>query len=145
MVLLTHKKPDQKSAHAPGATPASAVGATSFVPLSQARRRSSRRKLDRDSKNSEEDAALHDRDLEQGGDEVLWQVGDASDDEDDSFVPRNQGLSEAHGEGERQRILAAEEDDEPPARGSTSSDATLTRPEAEGSGDELGKWGSSRS
>ena len=67
-----------------------------------------------------------------------------SDDEDEDFVPRSQGLSEAHGQGERQHILADQEDDDPPARASTSSDATLTRPEAEGSGDELGKWGSSR-
>ena len=87
---------------------------------------------------------MHDRDLEGDGDEGLWQVGEASDDEDEDFVARSQGLSETHGQGERQHILADQEDDDPPARASTSSDATLTRPEAEGSGDELGKWGSSR-
>ncbi|KAK7675965.1 hypothetical protein QCA50_021078 [Cerrena zonata] len=139
VVLLTHKKPDPNHGHPHSATPGSAAGGTSIIPLSQARRRSSRRKSDKDSKDPEEGEALHDRDLE-GGDEVLWQVGDASDDEDEDFVPRNQGLSEADGRGERQRILADQEDDEPLARASTSSDATLTRPEAEGSGDEFGNW-----
>ncbi|CAL1707415.1 unnamed protein product [Somion occarium] len=138
VVLLTHKKPDPAGAH--GTPPGSASG-TTFVAMARARRRT-KRKSAKDLKDSDEGESL--RDLEEGedADEVVWQLGEASDDEEEGFVPRSQGLGETHGEGERERMIANHDHgDEDLRRASTSSDATLARPEAEGSGDEFGKWG----
>lgn len=133
VVLLTHKKPDNH----PGPHSAAPAVGTPLSPM--ARKRRARR------------GGVKPGDEEEGltGDEpdgdVLWQVGDVSDDEDGeeypSYLSRRQGLGEENGEGERQRILSSLDnaDDDEDQRASTSSDATLARPEAEADAD-FGKW-----
>ena len=73
VVLLTYKKPEEKSA------PASA-----HVPLSSRGHRSATKgTFERD-----EEEALHERDGDGEEDATVWQLGDASDDEDDG-TPRS--------------------------------------------------------
>lgn len=79
-----------------------------------------------------------------------WQLGDASDDEDEAAVPRGFGSARrgesgwAEGEGERARMMD-DLDGHVPEEGhreSTSSDATLARNENEGAyTDEFDEWG----
>ncbi|KAI0081307.1 hypothetical protein K474DRAFT_1656812 [Panus rudis PR-1116 ss-1] len=141
VVLLTHKKPD------PSTAPTGAGGTTALASLSPRARRT-RRKADKDSKdNTEEAEAL--RTLEEGEneDEVLWQVGEASDDEEGNFVPpRREGLSQSNGEGERQRMMNDHEDgdSEYHRRRSTSSEATLARQDGDADAEEFGVWGSAK-
>ncbi|KAI0768750.1 hypothetical protein BD413DRAFT_561088 [Trametes elegans] len=148
VVLLTYKKPEDK-AHAPA----------SAVPLS-ARDRRSTKKGGAGLEDDDEEEAL--RDIEEGEqDEAMWQLGDASDDEDQSGTrsprarsphpqgsPRIQrrasglklGMSSGRsrsprprqrGEGEEESMLAEHEHkhEDGYRRESTSSDATLTRPD----------------
>ncbi|THH32286.1 hypothetical protein EUX98_g1900 [Antrodiella citrinella] len=135
VVLLTHKKPDNHSSAHPQ-TPA--LGA----PLSpMARKRRARR--DGPKSGDEEEAFTS-----VGTRSVVWQVGDASDeedeDEDDGYTgyTSRRGLAEENGEGERQRILSGDHvDDEDEHRASTSSDATLARPDTDADADaDFGKW-----
>ena len=84
-----------------------------------------------------------------------WQLGDASDDEDGADVPkgfqtqavrRGQSGWVEGGEGERARMITDQDDaeGEEEHRESTSSDATLARPENEATvfvDDEFGEWG----
>ncbi|KAH9858568.1 hypothetical protein C2E23DRAFT_864468 [Lenzites betulinus] len=140
VVLLTYKKPADK-----GSSP------TSAVPLSSRGRRNPRKA----GAGGDEEEALHD--IEDGEqDEVLWQLGEASDDEDNvrprsprptsprpRVSPRLQrrasglklglgsGRNRQRGEGEQESMLADHEAEEEDAehRESTSSDATLARPD----------------
>ncbi|KAH8093965.1 hypothetical protein BXZ70DRAFT_896986 [Cristinia sonorae] len=125
VVLLTHKKPDNHSSEQQHATPA--VGA----PMSPLRRRKGKCTGDEEEALTADDGT------------VVWQVGDVSDDEDEDnrpYMTRRQGLGEEDGRGERQRILSArdtpEDDDDEDQRASTSSDATLARPDDA----EFGEW-----
>lgn len=74
VVLLTHKKPE------PGATPKSA----GLVSASMAMRRRMRRKKNKNPENEDEEAGTpRTPRTGNGEEEVLWAVGDASDDDDD--------------------------------------------------------------
>lgn len=129
VVLLTYKKP----AH----TGAQGTGATGHVPLS-ARGTRSRRK---GAPETDEEEAL--RDLESGEadhDAEMWQLGNVSDDEDEQGPSRSpilrqrSGLATADEEGERAQMIRDDDDDDA-HRQSTSSDATLARPD-----EEFGAW-----
>ncbi|OJT09387.1 hypothetical protein TRAPUB_14135 [Trametes pubescens] len=141
VVLLTYKKPADKVGDPP----------PSAVPLSSR----SRRALRKGGSGDDEEEAL--RDLEEGEqEEVVWQLGDASDDEDEDgrrsprpTSPRPQGSPRLQrrasgkklgmgsgqprqrGEGEYESMMASHEADEEETghRESTSSDATLARPD----------------
>ena len=131
VVLLTHKKPDDHAVHHPD-TP---VVGTAMSPLSRKRR--SRKD---GAKSGDEEENLVDDEPHRA---VVWQVGDVSDDEDSEdytgYMSRRQGLGAEDGEGERQRILSAQDnpDEDEDQRASTSSDATLARPEADA---DFGSW-----
>lgn len=138
MVLLTNKKPEPKSQ--------SESGAGSQVSLPpRARRRRSRAK----GKLADEEEGLRDDDEADGDDPVLWQLGEASDDEDgpssaNDFPTSVRRGAVGHVGGEHAPIMAGHAADEE-HRESTSSDATLARPEIEGTGyvdDEFGDWNS---
>lgn len=132
--MLTHKKPDDHGAHHPN-TP---VAGTALSPLSRKRRARAAAKA------GDEEEGLTEG--EPHG-EVVWQVGDASDDEDGGedftgYLSRRQpGMGQENGEGERQRILSGHDgvDDEEEQRASTSSDATLARPDGDHDAD-FAKW-----
>lgn len=127
VVLLTHKKPDK---HAPVE---SSTALASLSPNKSYRKRGQNPTVD-------EEEGFRD-DAEDG---IVWQVGDASDDEadntsDPAFASRRQGQSTANGSGERERMIH-EANDEEFHRASTSSDATLGSPDGDGRGDwETGK------
>ena len=162
VVLLTHKKPDEHAVHHVN-TPRSAPGAMTLSSESpRANRGRSRRRSKglKTKKLGDEEHGLGDDDDEHSGSEVLWQVGDVSDDEGEDYVEegdedhelpvrvrREPGHGVDGGKGERERMISChdhhdEEGDD--HRESTSSDATLARPDAEGSGpgdsDEFGDW-----
>lgn len=137
VVLLTYKKPEKKPTTA---------GASGHVALTPRARRGAARKGSPD--NSDEQEAL--RDIEEGEEdaEQLWQIGDTSDDEDGIDRPRSprpvrhrSGSARSRGEGEQERMIGGEADDDE-RRESTSSDATLARPDsARGyADDEFGGW-----
>lgn len=134
VVLLTHKKPDNHAAH-PAQTP---IVETPMSPMSR-KRRNKRGGI----QLGDEEAGL--TSSEPSG-AVVWQVGDASDDEDgDDYTgylsSQRQGLGEENGQGERQRILSANDvaEEDEGRRASTSSDATLARPDAAPDA-EFGDW-----
>ncbi|KAI0633717.1 hypothetical protein C8Q77DRAFT_1116551 [Trametes polyzona] len=143
VVLLTYKKPDDK-----GNAPSSAV------PLSSRGRRAPKKT----GSEGDEEEALRDVEDDEHG-QTLWQLGEASDDEDEdgrrsprptSPRPpssprlqrhasglklgmgsgRNRGPHQV-GEGEQESMLANHdaEEDEADRRDSASSDATLARPD----------------
>ncbi|KAI0661098.1 hypothetical protein C8Q70DRAFT_693670 [Cubamyces menziesii] len=142
VVLLTYKKPDEKAS------------APSAVPLSARGRRTPKKG---GPSLGDEEEALHD--VEEGDEgDAMWQLGEASDDEEDGTrsprptSPRPQGSPRVQrrasglklgmgsgrsrsprprqrGEGEHESMLADHEAEEDEARESTSSDATLARPD----------------
>ncbi|KAI0356389.1 hypothetical protein OH77DRAFT_1401268 [Trametes cingulata] len=160
VVLLTYKKPEEK-----------VTSPTSAVPLSSRGRRRSRKGGAGLTEEDEEDA-LHE--AEEGEhEEAMWQLGDASDEEDDGTrsprptSPRPQGSPRMQrrasgmklgmgsgrsrsprprqrGEGEHESMLANHEvdDEEAQRRESTSSDATLARPDTAAflDDDAFGPW-----
>ncbi|OCH88999.1 hypothetical protein OBBRIDRAFT_794662 [Obba rivulosa] len=127
VVLLTYKKPAHTGVQGPGAT---------HVPLS-ARGRRQRKGIP----GTDEEEAL--RDLENGegeNDAEMWQLGDVSDDEEQQGPSRSPSARQksdprtaVDGEGERERMMR--DDGEDLHRQSTSSDATLARPD-----EEFGAW-----
>ncbi|KAH9894921.1 hypothetical protein C8Q73DRAFT_745326 [Cubamyces lactineus] len=160
VVLLTYKKPDDKAS------------APSAVPLSARGRRTPKKG---GPSLGDEEEALHD--LEEGDEgDVMWQLGEASDDEEDGTrsprptSPRPQGSPRVQrrasglklgmgsgrsrsprprqrGEGEHESMLADHEAEEDEARQSTSSDATLARPDTATFADDdgFGPWKSHES
>jgi len=130
VVLLTYKKP----AH----TVAQSSGASGHVPLS-ARASRQRRK---GSPGADEEEALRDLEMGEGGEDAeMWRLGDVSDDDEEQgpsrspIVRRNSGIrAPGDGEGERARMIR-DGDEEDMHRQSTSSDATLARPD-----EEFGPW-----
>lgn len=129
VVLLTNKKPDQHP-HTPGITGAS--DSTTLVSLPPSARRRARSKT---SKVGDEEEGILSAEGEAPNGSVPWQLGDASDDEDGSEVPRGFGSARRGesgwvegGDGERARMIDDIDDEH---RESTSSDATLARPENE--------------
>ncbi|GBE81573.1 hypothetical protein SCP_0313020 [Sparassis crispa] len=118
VVLLTFTKPDQTG---PGAHN------SHHVPLSSRPRRNKG-----DQAEGGEEEGLREEDGEQN--EVIWQLGDASDEEDEggrrSPLARRERPASVRGREEHQPMIRDEhsgEGDE--RRESTSSDATLARPE----------------
>jgi len=128
VVLLTHKKPDKH---------ASTENATALATISPTKHR--RKRGEQDTLDVDAEAGFRD-DADDG---VPWQVGEASDDEGEpsepSFVPRGTGLSAVDGTGERQRMIHEADEEDEHHRGSTSSDATLARPDGEVQ-DEFRDW-----
>ena len=102
---------------------------------------------------TDEEEGLRDDDDDDavGEDPVVWQLGEASDDEDEpptTAVSPRKGLSHTAKSGEpiseeRVHMLAEDEAEHEGSkhRESTSSDATLARPEAE---EEFGEWSQSK-
>lgn len=144
VVLLTNKKPDPK-VRAGGAGP-TATGQLVSLP-SRARRRA----RGKGAKLADEEEGLRDLEEADGENMVVWELGEASDDEGAPLsahvVPtlRRGGAvnSSGDGHGERARMMTDHVPDLEDHRESTSSDATLTRPEAEAAGyanDEFGDW-----
>ncbi|OBZ67037.1 hypothetical protein A0H81_12867 [Grifola frondosa] len=135
VVLLTYKKPDTKGP------------ATTHVPLSARGKRGTGKK----GAVGDEEEAL--RDVEEGeSEEIVWQLGDASDEEEEGdravLQRRHSGagrISAKGGEGENEHMMGGHDDDEDGHRESTSSDATLARPDSAAFVDdeEFGAWGSS--
>lgn len=147
VVLLTNKKPDQHK-NGPGVP-----GATSLANIKRVRRR---RKAGKVGGDAEEQEGL--RTLEEGespDDAVLWELGEASDEEEEDGEELPEGYkSPLRGvgvstslpdvEGERARMMENREDDE--HRESVSSDATLAHPPGEAmqyTDDDFGDWGES--
>ncbi|TDL26137.1 hypothetical protein BD410DRAFT_784180 [Rickenella mellea] len=141
VVLLTHKKPE---ARVPQPTALSSV--------SPRTKRSNGTKGARGSKLdlADEDDALR---VREEGDSVVWELGDASDDEDDGEGshkdPRGSsriGLVGAVSGEEGKGLMQEPEDDthvhEPDHRRSNSSEATVVRPDANPfkDDDEFGVW-----
>lgn len=146
VVLLTYKKPEDKSA---------GTGHTSATPLTARGHRAGVK----GTAVGDEEEALHEG--EAGADEA-WQLGEASDDEDDQADahalrsprrPRRRSTASVasrgpwpHGEGEDERMMADHDEDEIEEGGhrrSSSSDATLAQPSSALLADEVfGAWGS---
>ncbi|CCM05004.1 uncharacterized protein FIBRA_07203 [Fibroporia radiculosa] len=134
VVLLTYKKPEKKPA-APG-------GSDHMSLPTRSRRGTPRRTGDY---NDDEQDVLRVAEEGEGDAEELWQIGDASDDEehDQPHSPRPvrqrrgsaRSRREGEEEGEEERMIGGDRDGE--HRESTSSDATLARPERD---DEFGEW-----
>lgn len=78
----------------------------------------------------------------------MWELGDASDDEEDdpnasgyrSPRPGGTGLGVSGGEGERARMIEEREDDDEENRASVSSDATLAHPSPTAYEDDFEDW-----
>lgn len=136
-MLLTNKKPDPQP-KTPGFKGASDT--TTMVSLPSAARRRARSKA-----GDEEEGMLPTEGLHAES-QATWQLGDVSDEEDGGFpaAPRQADRPwAAGGEGERARML--EDHDalaEDAHRESTSSDATLARPEHDGAAytDDFDDW-----
>jgi len=167
VVLLTHKKPDDHVdlVQAGGAT---AHGATPLVANAPRSRQKAKRRGKKLQTSSDEDLELGQLEEGEGESDVMWQVGDASDDEDDHSAfedddghdeePRRrvvEGLGEENGVGERQRMISSgqedpDHDDDHAELGhrhreSTSSDATLAPNRQDGDGEgEFGDWESAK-
>lgn len=139
VVLLTNKKPDPQPK-----TPGFKVtdDATTTVSLPPGTRRRARSKL-----GDEEEGILS----AEGSNPAPWQLGDASEDEDSGFPSAQRRAAdrpwaEAGGEGERARMMEDHDSADEAPRESTSSDATLARPEPDGGAytDEFGDWKSGK-
>ncbi|KAI0682982.1 hypothetical protein BC835DRAFT_1397425 [Cytidiella melzeri] len=143
VVLLTNKKPEP-SLHGEAGSGAQ----TSISPRTHRRARNKGAKA-----NDEEEGLRDDDDEVLGEDPVLWQLGDASDDEDGPVSAltsgsARRGLGVRPGEpvsDEREHMLVEHTEvlDQLEHRESTSSDATLGRAEPEAGGfvdDEFGDW-----
>ncbi|PCH43475.1 hypothetical protein WOLCODRAFT_25942 [Wolfiporia cocos MD-104 SS10] len=141
VVLLTYKKPEKKPA----------AGTPGAVGLSPRARRTPLRKGD--SHGDDEQDALRDPEEGEGENEEVWALGEASDDEGDGPGVRARSpqptrrrsgsarVAMARGEGEEERMIGGEEEEEEGRRESTSSDATLARPDsAPAYVDEFGSW-----
>ena len=138
VVLLTYKKPEKK---APAAAAPGNVAMASRSPHGAGR---PRRKSDGDGED-EQDAL---RTGDEPEPEEVWQIGstNASDDEDGALphTPRptrhRSASARSRGEGEEERMIGGEDEEE--GRASTSSDATLARPENPPpyADDEFGNW-----
>lgn len=126
-------------------------GATSLANLKRARRRRKGAKPGDTSEEAEGLRPLEEGEEPHGDEEVLWELGEASDDEDgaeepDAFPsPRRDspGASLPNGEGERARMIEEPADDDE-HRESVSSDATLAHPAGEAVpyiDDDFGDWG----
>ncbi|KAH9830710.1 uncharacterized protein C8Q71DRAFT_716260 [Rhodofomes roseus] len=133
VVLLTYKKPEKK--------PSTTVTPGTVAMASRSPRRGGGPKGD--DEDDEQDAL---REGDEPEPEEVWQIGDMSDDEDGAR-PRSprptrhrSASARSGGEGEEARILT--EDDEDGGRESTSSDATLARPENPPpyGDDDFGRW-----
>lgn len=138
VVLLTNKKPDPqpKTAGFKGSD-----DATTMVSLPPTARRRARSRV-----GDEEEGILAAEGEGEGA--APWQLGNASDDEEDFAAPRRAERPwAAGGEGERARMLEdAEHDVHDDARESTSSDATLARPDHDGAAytDDFDDWKASK-
>ncbi|KAI0093398.1 hypothetical protein BDY19DRAFT_923533 [Irpex rosettiformis] len=143
VVLLTNKKPEPKlHGDVPG-------GEAQIALPSRARRRTRNKGV----KATDEEEGLRDDDDDDavGEDPVVWELGEASDDEDEpptTAVSPRKGLLHTAKSGEpvseERTHMLAEDDAEHEGlehRESTSSDATLARPEAE---EEFGDWNQSK-
>ncbi|KAI0915783.1 hypothetical protein AcW1_003712 [Taiwanofungus camphoratus] len=132
VVLLTFKKPEDKSINSAGA---GSVALSTHTPRGTGTGK-------RGGLGEDEQDALRDVEDGEGDAEELWQLGDASDDEDEgargplrsrSPLARRHGTESVRpphrGDSERERMIA-EDDSEYGHRRSVSSDATLTRPES---------------
>lgn len=137
VVLLTNKKPDQHP-HTPGIA---SGDPTSLVALPRGARRRARSGAGKPP-GDEESGIIDSEDEDHQGTTAPWQLGDDSDDEEDHVgrsAPASARRSErtwAEGEGERARMMDDIDADEPGHRESTSSDATLARPDT----DDLKDW-----
>ncbi|EKM54136.1 uncharacterized protein PHACADRAFT_257763 [Phanerochaete carnosa HHB-10118-sp] len=135
VVLLTNKKPDPQP-KTPGFRSTDDTTTTVSLPPNTRRRARSR-------VGDEEEGILS----AEGGSTAPWQLGDASDDEDGSFPSTQRHAADrpwagAGGKGERARMMEDHDSADEAPRGSTSSDATLARPEQDGDAysDEFGDW-----
>ncbi|KAH9944703.1 hypothetical protein B0H21DRAFT_709546 [Amylocystis lapponica] len=137
VVLLTFKKPEDKGVGA----------AATHVALATRPKRAAGKKGD--VVGEDEEAALRTEEEGEGAD-TLWQIGEASDEDDEgarspirsrSPLHRHRVPDSGRGEGEQERMIADEDADaEGEGRGSTSSDATLARPETSPYADDFGPW-----
>jgi len=142
VVLLTNKKPEPKIRA--GGAGLNADGQISLPP------RARRRSRNKGARITDEEEGLRDVDDIDGEDPILWEVGEASDDEDApiaSTSPRRGVAADIKSRGpeERAHMMAdhATELEDQNHRESTSSDATLARPETDTGGyvdDEFGDW-----
>lgn len=146
VVLLTNKKPESHP-KTPGFTgTGDATTMVSLPPSARRRARSRANKLG----DEEEGILSAESDAPEGT--APWQLGEVSDDEDGAEVPRGFGSARrgengwANGEGERSRMMEDHDSADGEHRESTSSDATLARPENEAGAysDEFDDWGNSK-
>ena len=138
VVLLTYKKPEKKPLHSENPS-------IMALPRIGTGRKGN-------GEGDDEQEAL--RDIEEGDGEadMMWQIGDAEEGEDEEDGPRSRSpLSvrrrvsstkpKVGGEGEEEHMLPDREEGEEGHRESTSSDATLARPDsAPAYTDEFGTW-----
>lgn len=133
VILLTYKKPEKKvpSAAAPGNV------AMASRPAGRPRRKN-------DDEDGDEEDAL--RTGEEPDPEEVWQIGSTNESDDEGGVvphtprpTRHRSASARSREGEEERMIVDEDEE---GRASTSSDATLTRPESSPpyADDEFGTW-----
>jgi magnesium transporter len=109
-----------------------------------------RRARSRTGKLGDEEEGIIDPEGEVPEDGAMWELGDASDDEDGAEVPKGakRGVggwaADRTEDGERVRMIDDRDNGEDEEhRESTSSDATLARPEHESTefvDDEFGEW-----
>lgn len=138
MVLLTNKKPEPKS-RTVGAGASTDGQVFSLPPRVRRRARS------KGAKTADEEEGLRDEEEVDDDGAVVWDLGEASDDEDSPVSPRKGIAANDHaiGVGERERMMAEHIIYSEDPRESTSSDATLTRPDTDGGpyvDDEFGDW-----
>ena len=104
--------------------------------------------------DNDEEQALHDRNQRsETGERILWQLGDASDDEDrpvadgaHRHVSRGMGLSQDGKKGHEESALLMQDEEIRQHRRSNSSDATLgANDETREADSEFGPWKDFRS
>ncbi|EPS97577.1 hypothetical protein FOMPIDRAFT_1025007 [Fomitopsis schrenkii] len=138
VVLLTYKKPEKKVPPAAAAPGNVAMASRPAIGVGRPRRKS-------DGDGEDEQDALHTGDEPEP--EEVWQIGstNVSDDEDGALphTPRptrhRSTSARSRGEGEEERMIGGDEEE---GRASTSSDATLARPDNPPpyADDEFGSW-----
>ena len=140
VVLLTNKKPESHPKTPGFKGTGDTTTLVSFPPSARRRARS---------KVGDEEEGILSAEGERTEGAAPWQLGDASDDEDGGFPSAQRRTADrpwAEGggeEGERARMMEDHDSVEDEAhRESTSSDATLARPEHEGGAytDEFDDW-----
>ncbi|EGN99783.1 hypothetical protein SERLA73DRAFT_179994 [Serpula lacrymans var. lacrymans S7.3] len=160
VVLLTHKKPERSNRTSGGPVLASVPARKKAKAVTKADRKAGHDEENEDDDDDDDEGRAlrsgEEGETDEQGD--LWQVGDASDDEEDSHPMRSQthlprgvtGTSSSRTGEEGLNLIQSNDADshgDHELRRSTSSDATITRHHASGSReafrddpDEFGDW-----